>query len=92
MIHLYCHAKHGTSHALCDSCSEMNKYAQKRLSRCIYGDEKPMCKKCPIHCYSPAMRIKIKEVMRYAGPRMIFNSPILSIMHIISGFKRVPAK
>jgi len=88
MIHIYCHAKHGTSHALCDSCSELNKYAQARLSKCIYGEEKPTCQKCPVHCYSQVMRSKIKEVMRFAGPRMFFHSPVLSISHLLKGFKK----
>lgn len=89
MIYMFCGAKHGTSHALCDSCAELNKYAQKKLSRCIYGENKPTCQKCPIHCYSPEMKGKIKEVMRYSGPRLLFRSPALSISHLVKGLKKV---
>lgn len=87
MIHMYCNAKHGTSHALCTSCAELNKYAQKRLSKCIYGEDKPTCEKCPIHCYSSDMREKIKDVMRYSGPRMLFHNPRMAITHLMKGMK-----
>ncbi|GAB6009111.1 nitrous oxide-stimulated promoter family protein [Dysgonomonas reticulitermitis] len=41
-------------------------------------------KKCPVHCYTPAMKIKIKEVMRYSGPRMFRHNPFLAIAHLVS--------
>lgn len=83
MIHIYCAAKHGTSHALCNECDELNRYAQRRLSSCKFGNEKPTCEKCPIHCYSLQKRQQIKEVMRFAGPRMIYRYPVLAIRHVI---------
>lgn len=88
MISLYCHAKHATRHTFCESCSELNEYAQLRLSKCIYGDNKLACKKCPVHCYSPAMKIKIKEVMRYAGPRMLLYNPLLAVIHLVGGLRK----
>jgi hypothetical protein len=33
------------------------------------------------------MRIKIKEVMRYAGPRMILYNPLLALAHLASKLK-----
>ncbi|MFV0537604.1 MAG: nitrous oxide-stimulated promoter family protein [Dysgonomonas sp.] len=92
MIHLYCHAKHGTRHTLCATCTELNEYAQKRLSKCVYGNEKPTCKKCPVHCYAPSMKAKIKEVMHYAGPRMLFRSPLLAVIHVFSELKKSAVK
>lgn len=83
MIHIYCRAKHGTRNSLCAECEEINNYAQDRLSRCKFGDDKLVCKKCSVHCYKPEMREKIREIMRYAGPRMIYKYPILAIKHII---------
>ena len=29
------------------------------------------------------MRAKIKQVMRYSGPRMIFSHPIIAMKHVI---------
>lgn len=83
MIFIYCAAKHGTSHTLCNECDKLNNYAQRRLSSCKFGEEKPTCEKCPVHCYSPQMREKIKEVMRFSGPRMIYRSPLLAIRHLV---------
>ena len=33
------------------------------------------------------MKLKIKEVMRYSGPRMLFSHPIFSISHVIQMIK-----
>ena len=47
------------------------------------GQKKPTCKKCPIHCYKPDMKEKMREAMRYAGPRMMWHHPIAAIRHLI---------
>lgn len=47
------------------------------------GQNKPTCKKCPIHCYKPVMKEKMREAMRYAGPRMMCHHPVAAIRHII---------
>ena len=36
---------------------------------------KTPCAKCPTRCFQPIMRTRIKAVMRYAGPRMLFATP-----------------
>lgn len=81
MIAVYCRSAHGTKTALCEDCNKLLTYAHQRLERCIYGEEKPTCSSCPVHCYKPAMRQKIKEVMRMAGPRMLFLHPIEAVKH-----------
>lgn len=87
MIRIYCAANHGYKKSLCTECSELNEYAQKRLEYCRFGENKPNCQKCPVHCYKPAMRTKIQEVMRFSGPRMLFRCPILAIIHLVKSFK-----
>ena len=82
MIRLYCRKKEGNVE-LCPSGQELLDYAFKRLDRCRYGAEKPTCKKCPIHCYRPDMKERIKEVMRWSGPRMILYHPTAAILHLI---------
>ena len=82
MIRLYCRKKEGNAE-LCPICQELLDYAFKRLDRCRYGAEKPTCKKCPIHCYRPDMKERIKEVMRWSGPRMILYHPTAAILHLI---------
>ncbi len=64
-------------------------YAAARLQKCRFGIQKPTCAKCPVHCYSPQRREQIKEVMRYAGPRMVWTHPVLSLRHWLDSFRRV---
>lgn len=89
MIELYCRSKHKTPKGkLCKECEELWEYVKSRRSKCPFGDDKPFCSNCRIHCYKPEMREKIKEVMRYAGPRMIFYDPRLAISHVVQTVKR----
>lgn len=83
MIRIYCKSKHKSNTYLCQECMELKEYAFQRLSKCTYGENKPTCEKCPIHCYKPAMKKQIQVVMRYAGPRMLFHHPILAIKHLL---------
>ena len=82
MIRLYCAKKEGHDE-LCPACMDLLRYAMERLERCKFGDNKPTCKKCPIHCYRPLMKRRMREVMRWAGPRMIWYHPVAAIKHVI---------
>lgn len=86
MIELYCRRREG-NRKLCASCIELHDYALERLSLCPYGERKPSCRKCAIHCYKPVMKSRIQEVMRFAGPRMLLINPIATINHIIREIK-----
>ena len=44
----------------------------------MFGDDKPTCANCKVHCYSEAMRERVRDVMRYAGPRMLWRHPVLA--------------
>ncbi|MCI1779240.1 MAG: nitrous oxide-stimulated promoter family protein [Bacteroidales bacterium] len=63
-------------------CRELSEYAEKKLLKCPFGENKGSCRKCKIHCYSPEMRIKIKKVIRYSGPRMILYTPLEFFRHV----------
>ena len=82
MINLYCRKKHRTVQ-LCEDCSLLTQYALERLSKCPFGVEKGKCANCAIHCYKPDLRLKIKVVMRFSGPRMLFYHPLDFLNHII---------
>jgi hypothetical protein len=90
MIVCYCRDHHATANALCPDCQELADYAALRLERCRFGAEKPVCAKCAVHCYQPARRDQVKAVMRYAGPRMLWQHPILSLRHWFDGFRKAP--
>jgi hypothetical protein len=86
MVGLSCRRRHGE--ALCPDCAELVDYAHARLDRCPYGDDKPTCAECSIHCYKPVLRERIREVMRFAGPRMPWRHPWLALLHVARSFKR----
>lgn len=75
MIRLYCRKKHQCKDGLCTECNELLEYVKFRRSKCPWGDKKPFCSNCKIHCYKPEMREKIKEVMRFSGAANDFLSP-----------------
>lgn len=81
MIRIYCSFSEKNSE-LCDGCRELLAYANERLDKCPFGDGKGSCKGCKIHCYKPEMRARIRRVMRFSGPRMLFISPIMSLRHL----------
>ena len=83
MIALYCKKKHHTKGGLCPECRELADYARQRSDKCPFMETKTFCSNCKVHCYKPVMREKIREVMRFSGPRMIFRSPIAAIRHVI---------
>ena len=82
MIKIYCKGMHHTKGGLCDECQELLDYAQLRSSKCPFMENKTFCSNCKVHCYKPDMRNKIKEVMRYSGPRMMFHHPVMAIKHL----------
>lgn len=89
MVGIYCAAHHRTSRdVLCDSCDEFIGYAELRLEKCPYGEDKPTCANCPIHCYKPGRRAQAATIMRYAGPRMLLRHPLLAIAHKLDGFRK----
>lgn len=90
MIRIYCTDRHGTGAELCPECDELLDYARLRLDRCPFQEGKTTCAKCPIHCYKPAMREKVRSVMRYAGPRMLLRHPILTLYHFLDGRRDEP--
>ncbi|MBR5467227.1 MAG: nitrous oxide-stimulated promoter family protein [Bacteroidaceae bacterium] len=67
---------------LCPQCQALLDYAHKRLEHCKFGEDKPSCTRCPVHCYKPAMRQQIRQVMRYSGPRMLLHNPVFAIRHL----------
>lgn len=84
MIDLYCRGHHGSKDNLCSDCKELLNYVRQRLEKCPFKDNKPKCSKCTVHCYKPDMRKKIKAVMRYAGPRMLYRHPVLAGKHYLT--------
>ena len=83
MIALYCRKKHHTRGDLCPQCAALDAYAKMRADKCPFMETKTFCSNCRIHCYKQDMRAKIREVMRFAGPRMILHHPVAAIRHVV---------
>ena len=86
MIALYCRKNHGGK-TLCPDCAALDAYARSRSDRCPFMETKTFCSNCRTHCYRPDMREKIRKVMRFSGPRMIFHHPVMAIRHVIDSRK-----
>lgn len=91
MVEIYCRDHHQPTGGLCAGCDELFSYAMRRLDTCIFRDDKPTCKKCPVHCYKPDRRLEMRQVMIYAGPRMLTTHPVLAIRHLLDERKPAPA-
>ncbi len=93
MIGIYCQDNHKTDkNSLCLECQELFDYAMLRLQHCPFQEGKTTCGNCSVHCYKPINREKICTVMRYSGPRMPLQHPLLSLGHLIDGLRKKPIK
>lgn len=87
MIALYCRKQHKSKGELCSDCRELKEYAMLRSDKCPFMETKTFCSNCKVHCYKPEMREKIRQVMVFSGPRMMFHHPITAIRHVIESEK-----
>ncbi len=84
MIGIFCRDHHrAAGKSLCPECSNLLDYANERLDKCPFGENKGACSMCRVHCYKPDMRKHVTEVMRYSGPRMLRRHPLLAIDHLL---------
>jgi len=65
-VYCRCHHTGYSDGAVCPECRDLLDYARARREKCPY-DPKPKCKECPIHCYKPTYRERIRAVMRFSG-------------------------
>ncbi len=91
MIELFCR-KHHSAGTICMECAALVDYAGKRLAKCPYQEGKTTCAKCPVHCFKPEMREKIKSIMRYSGPRMILHHPVAAVQHLMDDRRQKPVQ
>lgn len=90
MVEIYCEDHHGAVEPeACPDCQEFLAYAERRLEKCPYGEGKPTCARCPVHCYKRVQREKARAIMRYSGPRMVWRHPWLSVLHVVDKLRSV---
>lgn len=91
MVQIYCRDHHH-GQTPCTQCQDFLQYAFTRLDRCPYGEDKPTCRVCPIHCYKADYKLRSQQIMRYAGPRMLLRHPILALRHLLAERRPIPEK
>lgn len=67
---------------LCASCERLLKHALVKRVTCPL-EPKPACKHCPQHCYHPAYRKRIREVMRFSGVRFALSGRLKYLAHLL---------
>ena len=93
MFRIYCRDRHGLAdQQLCPACQDLEDYALARLAGCPFQENKPACAKCAVHCYRPEMRQRVRQVMRYAGPKMLLHHPLLALRHLLDERHKPPAR
>ena len=89
MVAIYCRDHHDAGpDGPCAECTEFLNYAEQRLVKCPYGQAKPTCAKCPIHCYKRVQKEQARVIMRYAGPRMMLRHPWLALLHVLDKVRK----
>jgi hypothetical protein len=67
---------------LCPSCRKLLTHAFVKRSHCPMHP-KPACKHCPNHCYAPAYRQMIREVMKDSGMRLMLSGRVDYLFHLL---------
>jgi len=87
MIDMYCR-KHHHAKDECLYCEELRAFAYARIDKCRFKENKPNCSDCKVHCFGKEKREQVREVMRYAGPRMMMRHPVIALRHILRKRRR----
>lgn len=91
MIRLYCRKNYEgyekKTGKMCPVCQELSDYAELRSEKCPFMEKKTFCSNCRVHCYKPEMREKIRQVMRFSGPRMLLCHPVMAIWHVVCSMR-----
>ena len=93
-VEVYCDGKHRDAvrsarflpedlgaRRLCQECAAFLEYAIAKRLKCPLEAEKPTCKRCRIHCYDKPRREKVREVMGYAGRRLMMRGRLDYVWH-----------
>ena len=66
---------------LCHECANFMAYAATKRLKCPLEAEKPTCKHCRIHCYDKHRREKVREIMGYAGRKLMMRGRLDYLWH-----------
>jgi hypothetical protein len=93
-VEVYCAGKHGAAERasltlpaglgarqICPECATFLEYAITKRLKCPLEAEKPSCKHCRVHCYDKLRREKVREIMSYAGRRLMMRGRLDYVWH-----------
>lgn len=88
---IYCDAHHGEapkdSDGLCSSCCAAVESTMDRVSVCPFGHA-GNCEDCSVKCQRGGDQKRIKEIMKYAAPRMFLRHPLMSLEYLRKKFRK----
>ncbi len=90
MVTLYCRHRLKVKY-IPESYEQLIAYAFRQLERCRWGAKKPNCHQCKVHCYAPDKRRQVREIMKWAGPRMIIYAPMKAMRYLINSMRSNPS-
>ena len=94
MIEMYCRDHHdGASRdedGLCGDCAELLAYARVAAGQVPVRDGQADLRGLPDALLRPVMRERVRDVMRYSGPRMLKRHPVLAVAHLVDGRRKLP--
>ena len=67
---------------VCANCLRLLQHAIAKRIQCPY-DPKPMCKKCPSHCYAPGYREEMRRAMRFSGLYLVKHGRLDMAFHYL---------
>lgn len=86
---IYCHGNHAhmakDAAGLCLQCRCAVESTLARTIACPNGHE-GNCQDCRIHCQRGEAQERIRKIMHYAAPRMVFRHPIMTAHYLRKKF------
>jgi hypothetical protein len=76
------HSISGRQLSLCAECRKLLAHAFVKRSTCPF-DPKPMCKKCPDHCYATEYAQRMREVMKFSGRKLVLSGRLDYLLHLL---------
>lgn len=82
---IYCDAHHRKAErdarGLCASCGEAIDATFARAANCP-NHRSGNCEDCDVKCQRGDAQVRIKQIMRYSAPRMLFRHPLMTLEYL----------
>ena len=82
---IYCKGNHPSAQrdetGMCPECRAVIEATAQRAEACPFGHE-GNCQDCSVRCQRGEAQVRIKQIMRYAAPRMAFRHPLMTLEYL----------